>query len=127
MVKSIREMLNRGVSCRELAKCILGLKDLDIEIYKILLNSREMRVEELAEKIGRDPSTTYRALQDLIRCGIVFRESRSIPGGGYYYVYKAIEKKEFVRIIEECIKEWEEKMREKIKRMEKELFEGHGE
>lgn len=116
-------MLSREISCRELAKCVLGLRDIDLEIYRILMKSGEMRVEELAEKIGRDPSTTYRALQDLIRCGLVFRESRSIAGGGYYYVYKAIDKSEFVKILEGCIKEWEEKMKEKIKKMEEELFE----
>ncbi|MBC7114931.1 MAG: hypothetical protein PWR13_1131 [Archaeoglobi archaeon] len=126
MAKSIREMLNRGISCRELAKCVLGLKDIDIEIYRILLEQGEMRVEEIAERIGRDPSTTYRALQEMIKCGIVFRESRSIGSGGYYYVYKAVEKEEFIKLIEECIEEWEEKMREKIKRMEEELF-GKGE
>jgi len=126
MVKSIREMLNRGISCRELAKCVLGLRDIDIEIYRILLEEKEMRVEDIAKRINRDPSTTYRALQDMIKCGIVFRESRSIGSGGYYYVYKPIEREEFIRLIEECIEEWEEKMREKIKRMEEELF-GEGE
>ncbi len=83
MTNSIHEMIRASFKCEDMVKCVLGLKSLDIEAYKaLLMHGPPQTAEKLGEILNRERSTAYRSLQNLIACGIVYRETRSIESGG---------------------------------------------
>lgn len=121
MAKSISEMLKRRLECDAILKCVLGLKHLDLEAYKVLLNQGPFTAEKLGEILGRERSTAYRALQNLIHCGLVYRETRTIESGGYYYEYSALSPTEVKEIAHKCVEEWYERMNQAIEELEENL------
>lgn len=122
MASSIPEMLRAECKCEDMAKCILGLKELDINAYKTLLENGSMTAEKLGKLLDRERSTAYRSLQNLIACGLVYRETKSISIGGYYYEYVAIEPTVVKEMIKETIDQWYQKMNGLIENFDKELL-----
>ncbi len=122
MASSIPEMLRAECKCEDMAKCVLGLKELDINTYKKLLENGAMTAEGLGDILSRERSTAYRSLQNLIAAGLVYRETRSIPVGGYYYEYVAIEPAEVKEMIRHTIDKWYHKMNDLIENFDKELL-----
>ena len=114
-------MLRADFKCEDVAKCILGLKTLDVEAYKALLQHGPMTAEKLGELLNRERSTAYRSLQNLISCGLVYRETKSIDIGGYYYEYVAIERTKTKEMIKKNIDEWYDKMCELIEKFDEEI------
>jgi len=121
MASSIPEMLRAECKCEDMAKCVLGLKELDISTYKKLLENGPMTAEQLGDLLERERSTAYRSLQNLISAGLVYRETRSIDIGGYYYEYVAIEPARVKEMIRKTIDEWYRKMGDLIENFDKEL------
>ncbi|TGC06656.1 helix-turn-helix domain-containing protein [Methanolobus halotolerans] len=122
MASSIPEMLRADCKCEDMAKCVLGLKELDISTYKRLLENGPMTAEQLGDLLERERSTAYRSLQNLIASGLVYRETRSIDIGGYYYEYVAIEPLKVKQMIKKTIDEWYQKMNSLIEDFDKELM-----
>ncbi len=110
MARSIVEQLKKTLKCEDILSCILDLKQLDIAIYKCLLEKGEMKVDELSEYVKREKSTTYRSLQNLITHGLVFRETHVIKNGGYYYTYHPNDPERIYRDMKRYIDEWYAKM-----------------
>jgi predicted transcriptional regulator len=80
-----------------------------------------MTAETLGQHLSRERSTAYRSLQNLISCGLVFRETRTIEAGGYYYEYVAVHPSEVKRMVQENIDKWYHKVSSLIKDMDKEF------
>lgn len=118
MANSIHEMIRASFRCEDMVKCVLGLKSLDIEAYKALLMHGPLTAEKLGEILNRERSTAYRSLQSLISCGIVYRETKSIESGGYYYEYVAIEPHEMKKMVKKNVDEWYNQMNELIEKMD---------
>ena len=121
MANSIPEMLRANIKCDDVAKCILGLKALDMDSYKALLVHGPMTAEKLGELLNRERSTAYRSLQNLITCGLVYRETRSIDVGGYYYEYVAIDPCEMKNMIKSNIDEWYGKMTRLVESIDEDI------
>jgi len=122
MASSIHEMLRANCKCDDVAKCVLGLKNLDLLAYKKLFEQGPMTAEKLGELLQRERSTAYRSLQNLIAVGLVYRETRSIQIGGYYYEYVAISPQQFKQMLKHNITDWYNKMNKLLDDFEKELF-----
>ncbi len=122
MASSIPEMLRADCKCEDMAKCVLGLKELDINTYKSLLEAGPMTAEQLGEMLSRERSTAYRSLQNLISAGLVYRETKSIDIGGYYYEYVAIEPEKVKQMIKNTIDNWYAKMNTLVENFDKELL-----
>ena len=118
MANSIHEMMRASFRCEDVIKCVLGLKSLDVEAYKALLMHGSLTAEKLGEILNRERSTAYRSLQNLIACGIVYRETQSIEGGGYYYEYVAIKPQEMKQLVKKNVDEWYNQMNELIENMD---------
>jgi len=103
-------------TCHDLVQCAFSLGDFEVEVYENLLESGQVRADELAAHIGKDRSTVYRALQKLMACGMVYRETKSIERGGYYHVYRAISREKLKQKLEVCVKDWYERMQEVLSR-----------
>ncbi len=99
-------------TCHDLVQCAFSLAGFEVEVYYQLSQSGPLRADELAVKIGKDRSTVYRALQKLMTCGMVYRETKSIERGGYFHVYKAIDKELLRGKLERCVDDWYAHMQE---------------
>jgi len=122
MASSIPEMLRAECKCEDMAKCVLGLKELDISTYKKLLENGPTTAEQLGQLLGRERSTAYRSLQNLTSAGLVYRETKSIDIGGYYYEYTAIEPSQVKKMIKATIDEWYQKMSDLVENFDRELL-----
>ncbi|UGV40676.1 HTH domain-containing protein [Methanococcoides orientis] len=122
MTASIREMLRANCECDDVAKCILGLKALDMDAYKCLLANGPMTAESLGEHLNRERSTAYRSLQNLISCGLVYRETKTIDIGGYFYEYVAVDPTRVKEMLKENIDQWYEKVSGLVENIDKELL-----
>jgi predicted transcriptional regulator len=99
-------------TCHDLVQCAFSLGEFEVDVYYKLLEEGPLRADELALKIGKDRSTVYRALQKLMTCGMVYRETKSIERGGYYHIYRAIGREMLKERLEHCVKDWYARMQE---------------
>ncbi len=98
-------------SCQDIIQCAFNLNEFEIEVYKSVLKAGLVRADELADKMSRDRSTVYRALQKLITCGMCFRETKNLEKGGYYHVYGAIDRETLKKRLEVCVEDWPSRMK----------------
>ena len=122
MPRSIPEMIRGDFKCDDIAKCILGLKNIDIDSYKVLVEKGPMTAERLGELLNRERSTAYRSLQSLMVCGLVHRETKNITTGGYFYEYVALEPARMKKIAQGNIDEWYNKMTKLVAEIDKEIM-----
>ena len=87
--------------------CACGLRTTEVDTYFALL-SGEKTVEEIRKIIKRDRTTVQRVLSRLHKKGLVVREARTFPRGGYYYVYRAVSTEDVRRRILEQLERWYE-------------------
>lgn len=122
MPRSIPEMIRGDFKCEDIAKCILGLKNIDIDAYKMLVTKGPMTAERLGELLNRERSTAYRSLQSLMVCGLVYRETKTISEGGYYYEYIALDPCKMKEKVAGNIDEWYNKMKKLVGDIDKEIM-----
>lgn len=122
MPRSIPEMIRGDFKCEDIAKCILGLKNIDIETYKSLVSKGPMTAESLGEVLKRERSTAYRSLQNLMGCGLVRRETRTINSGGYFYEYIAIDPCRMKDMVQGNIDQWYNKMKNLVADIDKDII-----
>lgn len=106
------EKVSEVNTCHDLVQCAFSLGEFEVDVYYNLLEEGPLRADELALKIGKDRSTVYRALQKLMTCGMVYRETKSIERGGYYHVYRAISREMLKERLEHCVKDWYARMQD---------------
>lgn len=122
MPRSIPEMIRGDFECEDIAKCILGLKNIDLEAYKVLVTKGPMTAEKLGELLKRERSTAYRSLQGLMICGLVYRETKTISAGGYYYEYRALSPSRMKEMVQKNIDEWYNKMKKLVANIDKDIM-----
>ncbi len=122
MPRSIPEMIRGDFKCEDIAKCILGLKNIDIEAYKVLVSKGPLTAEHLGELLNRERSTAYRSLQGLMGCGLVHRETKTISSGGYYYEYIALDPRKMKEQVLGNIDEWSNKMKKLVADIDKDIM-----
>ncbi|KUK04930.1 helix-turn-helix domain-containing protein [Methermicoccus shengliensis] len=122
LARSIVEIIRGDLECNDLAECVLGLKGLDLQTYKLLCKEGDMTVERLSERLGKEKSTVYRALQNLLSAGLVSRRKMVIEGGGYYYIYRALDPHVLKQNLIANINQWYHKMMSFVKDIDKEIL-----
>lgn len=113
-------------SCRDIVQCAFNLNDFEIEVFRSAARHGPMRADELADRMGRERSGVYRALQKLLSCGMCLRETRSLEKGGYYHVYSAIDQATLKAKMEQCVEEWNKRMRDALSRFDEHYAVGNG-
>lgn len=97
--------MNIDMSCidltvEDLLRCAFGLSKREVSVLLKLLESGQwLTVSSVSARSGRDRSVVQRAILSLMRKGIVERDHRNRPGGGYEYVYRASDKRRIKRAI----------------------------
>jgi predicted transcriptional regulator len=82
--------LNEKLTFEDVMKHVLGLTDNEVKVYKTL-RSRWMTASELCEVLGvKRPALQY-MINKLYNLGLLMREVRIPPRGGFMYAYRAVE------------------------------------
>ncbi len=111
MPDSLNEMLRQDMDCEGLLECFHGFRELDKEIFRILMMSGEsLTVDEIAEQVDRERSTAYRAVQRLLQVGFIQKEQINYDQGGYYHVYHPTNPNKIADDMQEMLNEWYAKM-----------------
>ncbi len=95
-----------GSSCTELMQCFLGLSSNECTAFYMISGRGGVTLDELAEWISRDRSTTHRLLQKLVTLGLCYKEKENISRGGYIHRYEAVSKERLKDILDTRIKEY---------------------
>ena len=106
------KMIHNASNCKDLVQCAFSLNEFEVEVFNRLTDAGAKRADDLADLMGKDRSTVYRALQKLMTCGMCFRETKSIERGGYYHVYRAISRDELKHKLEQCVDDWYDRMQQ---------------
>jgi predicted transcriptional regulator len=109
-----QKILSGQATCRDIVKCMYGLSDFELVIYRRLAKQGPLRADDLAPSLKKDRSTVYRALQSLVGSGLAFRETKTIDRGGYYHVYSAVPPKQLREKLHRCADDWFENMNSAI-------------
>ncbi|MFW6003352.1 MAG: helix-turn-helix domain-containing protein [Halanaeroarchaeum sp.] len=111
MTESMSEYLSRDMQCEGLLECMHGLKTLDKEVFKSLTNAEEpLTVDEIAERVDRERSTAYRAVQRLLSAGFITKEQVNYEQGGYYHVYTPTDPDAIAEDMQRLLNDWYAKM-----------------
>ncbi|USZ69257.1 MarR family transcriptional regulator [Halorussus salilacus] len=111
MSDSMAEYLQRDMECEGLLECIHGLKELDRECFRVLVETSEpLTIDELADRVDRERSTAYRSIQRLLQAGFVQKEQVNYEQGGYYHVYRPTDPDEVADDMQRMLNDWYAKM-----------------
>lgn len=119
MPASLTEQLQQDMECEGLLECFHGLKQLDKEVFHVLIQSGEpMTVDEIAEIIDRERSTAYRTIQRLLQAGFIQKEQINYDQGGYYHVYTTTDPAKIAKNMQRLLNDWYAKMGQLIQEFE---------
>jgi predicted transcriptional regulator len=107
MAGSLADYLEQDMECEGLLACLHGLKDLDRECFLALVDSEDpLTVDEVAERVNRERSTAYRAIQRLDQAGVVQKKQVNYEQGGYYHVFSPTDPDELADDMQRLLNDW---------------------
>ena len=107
MPASLKELVRQDLQCENLLECFHGMGDLEIRIFSVLVEATEpLTIDEIAERVDRERSTTYRALRRLREAGFVSREQVNYENGGYYHIFEPVDADEIATEMQQLLNEW---------------------
>ncbi len=113
------EQLRRDMECEGLLECFHGLKELDKECFRALVDAEEpLTIDEIAEAVDRERSTAYRAVQRLLQTGFIEKEQVNYDQGGYYHVYSPTDPSHIAADMQRMLNDWYAKMGQLIQEFE---------
>jgi predicted transcriptional regulator len=119
MPDSMSEQLQRDMVCEGLLECFHGLKQLDRDCFEVLVEAGEpLTVDEVAERVDRERSTAYRAVQRLLQAGFIQKEQVNYEQGGYYHVYRPTDPAKIADDMQRLLNDWYAKMGQLIQEFE---------
>ncbi len=119
MPDSMSEQLRRDMECEGLLECFHGLKELDKDCFRALVESDDaLTVDEIADAVERERSTAYRAVQRLLQTGFIQKNQINYDQGGYYHVYSPTDPSEIADDMQRLLNDWYAKMGQLIQEFE---------
>ncbi len=119
MGTSMVEYLQQDMQCEGLLECLHGLKQLDRECFRVLVESDEpLTIDEIADVVDRERSTAYRSIQRLLQAGFIQKEQVNYDQGGYYHVYHPRDPKRIADEMQRMLNDWYAKMGQLIQEFE---------
>jgi len=86
-MNNIQLLTRRGATCSDLLSCLYNLKPIDTEVFIEVARNENATLTQIAELVNRDRSSTHRCLSKLVSAGLVYKQSKTLKGGGYFHVY----------------------------------------
>jgi predicted transcriptional regulator len=121
------EQLRRDMECEGLLECFHGLKELDKECFRALVEAEEpLTVDEIADGVDRERSTAYRAVQRLLQTGFIEKNQINYDQGGYYHVYSPTDPSQIADDMQRMLNDWYAKMGQLIQEFETKYEQSEG-
>ena len=121
MPDSMSEQLRQDMVCEGLLECVHGLKGLDRECFRALVEAEEpLTVDEIADAVDRERSTAYRAVQRLLQSDSIEKAQVNYEQGGYYHVYSPRDPSQIADDMQRLLNAWYAKMSHLIQEFETE-------
>jgi len=97
-------------------KCGLGLTKTEFKIMKyfIKITSKKCTTSSISKKLKLNLITIQKAVKKLLDDHIIIRYQKNLDNGGYVYTYECNSKYEFRKIIKGIIRNWSNKIEDKI-------------
>ena len=119
MANSMAEQLQQDMECEGLLECIHGLKQLDKDCFRAMVESNEpLTIDEVADRVDRERSTAYRSIQRLLQAGFIQKEQINYEQGGYYHVYSPTDPSQIADDMQRKLNDWYAKMGQLIQEFE---------
>ncbi|ELY39213.1 helix-turn-helix domain-containing protein [Natronorubrum tibetense] len=119
MANSMSEQLQQDMECEGLLECIHGLKQLDKDCFRVMVESEEpLTIDEVADRVDRERSTAYRSIQRLLQSGFIQKEQINYDQGGYYHVYHPTDPNQIANDMQRMLNDWYAKMGQLIQEFE---------
>ncbi|MFO8114793.1 MAG: helix-turn-helix domain-containing protein [Halorubrum sp.] len=119
MPDSMSEQLQRDMVCEGLLECFHGLKQLDKQVFRELVETETpLTIDEIAAEVDRERSTAYRSVQRLLQAGFIQKEQVNYDQGGYYHVYKPTDPSTIADDMQRMLNDWYAKMGQLIQEFE---------
>ncbi len=99
-------MLDSEPGFEDVMVCVFDIQHHETRTYRVLLDSPECTVEELAERLERDRSNVNRSLSTLREKQLAERGRRLLDGGRHVYQYTATPLPEAKELMHETLDEW---------------------
>ncbi len=113
------ELLQQDMECEGLLECIHGLKQLDKECFRTMVESDEpLTIDEVAECVDRERSTAYRSIQRLLQAGFIQKDQINYDQGGYYHVYYPTRPSQIADDMQRTLNDWYAMMGQLIQEFE---------
>ncbi len=113
------EQLRRDMECEGLLECFHGLKELDKQCFRALVEAEEpLTVDDIADAVDRERSTAYRAVQRLLQTGFIEKDQINYDQGGYYHVYSPTDPSQIADDMQRMLNDWYAKMGQLIQEFE---------
>ena len=120
MPDSMTEQLQQDMECEGLLECFHGLKQLDKECFRALVEAEgPLTVDEIGEAVDRERSTAYRSVQRLLQTGFIQKEQINYDQGGYYHVYSPTDPSKIADDMQRMLNDWYAKMGQLIGEFER--------
>jgi predicted transcriptional regulator len=103
---SISKIMSGEGTCKDVLRCLFGLGEFEMTVYKALIKVGPSRADELSPYMKRDKSTVYRALQKLVTAGLVLKQTETLKRGGHFHKYVAVPPEKVHDRVKVCIDEW---------------------
>ena len=88
---NIQLLTRKNATCQDLLTCLYNLKPIDTEIFFQVTTTQNATIDKIAKTVHRDRSSIHRCLQKLVTANLVYKQTKTIKGGGYYHIYIAAE------------------------------------
>jgi predicted transcriptional regulator len=104
MFESRSLMCSKDVTVEQVMQCLLGVRELEIEIYSSLLKEPGTP-DEIAKRVNKSRSLVQRALQNLVGFGMAYRKPVKRTRGRAFE-YAAVTKEEVRKSLRKAFKSW---------------------
>ncbi len=115
---SIHLLTRKGATCTDLLGCLYNLKSVDLAVFYEVAKREHATLDQIAEAVERDRSSTHRCLAKLVSAGLVHKQSRTLKGGGYYHVYSIADPSQIKEQVRQRVKEITKSLAELVERFE---------
>ncbi len=118
---SIQFLSRKEVTCQDLLSCLYNLKPIDLQVFIEVAKNQWATLDQIAETVQRDRSSTHRCLAKLQSAGLVHKQSRGLKGGGYYHLYAVAEPAKIKENAKQRVKEVTDSLQTLIENFDNDL------
>ena len=118
---NLQFLTRKEATCHDLLSCLYNLKPIDIEIFLKVAENPWSTLDQIAESVNRDRSSTHRVLAKLQSAGLVHKQSQGLKKGGYYHVYAPVELVKIKQNAKQRVKEITDSLQTSVKNFDNDL------